>query len=88
VIVGLSADKLEDQAKFVEKENLSYPLLADPEKKDIKLLGALNEKNGLANRYTFVIDKNGTVVKTYKTVKPQDHADELLKFIGENLEKK
>ena len=88
MIVGLSADKLDDQAKFIEKENLSYPLLADPEKKVIKSLGALNEKNGFANRYTFVIDKNGTVVKIYKTVNPANHADELLKFIEENLEKK
>ena len=87
MIVGLSADKLEDQIKFIEKESLSYPLLADPEKKAIKSLGALNEKNGFANRYTYVVDKNGTVVKIYKTVKPADHADELLKFIEENLEK-
>ena len=87
-MIGISADKLEDQIKFTEKEKLNYPLLADPDKKVIKALDALNEKNGLANRYTFVIDKNGTVVKIYKTVKPMDHPDEVLKFIEENLEKK
>jgi len=87
-VIGISADKLEDQIKFTEKEKLNYPLLADPDKKVIKSLDALNEKNGLANRYTFVIDKNSTVVKIYKTVKPMDHPDEVLKFIEENLEKK
>jgi peroxiredoxin Q/BCP len=88
VVVGISADKLEDQVKFTEKENLNYPLLADPDKKVIKELGALNEKGTYANRYTFVIDKSGTIVKIYKTVKPMDHPEELLKFIAENLEKK
>ena len=88
VVIGISADKLEDQIKFTEKEKLNYPLLADPDKKVIRALDALNDNNGLANRYTFVVDKSGTIVKIYKSVKPMDHPDELLKFIEENLEKK
>jgi len=87
VVVGISVDKLEDQIKFTEKENLNFPLLADPEKKVAKALGALG-KNGFASRYTYVIDKKGTIVKIYKTVKPGDHADEVLKYVEENLEKK
>src|SRR5438046_1270533 len=30
VIIGISTDKVEDQIKFIEKEKLNFPLLADP----------------------------------------------------------
>src|SRR5271155_5510725 len=57
VIVGISTDNLEDQMKFTEKEKLNFPLFADPEKKAAKTFGVLNAKNGLAMRWTFIIDK-------------------------------
>ena len=38
--------------------------------------------------YFDVKDKNGTVVKIYKTVKPAEHPEEVLKYIEENVEKK
>jgi peroxiredoxin len=41
----------------------------------------------MAQRYTFVIDKHGVVRKVYTTVKPQNHPDEVLTFVKENLAK-
>jgi peroxiredoxin Q/BCP len=87
VVIGISVDKLDDQVKFTDKENLNFPLLADVEKSLTKSMGALG-KNGFASRYTYVIDKKGTVVKIYKTVKPAEHPEEVLKYIEENVEKK
>jgi peroxiredoxin len=39
----------------------------------------------MASRYTFVIDKQGTVRKVYTTVNPQNHPAEVVKFVKENL---
>jgi thioredoxin-dependent peroxiredoxin len=87
VVIGISTDKLADQVKFTEKENLNFPLFADPEKKVTRDFGALNAGRGLAARVTFVIDKNGVVRKIYRTgtVNPSKHPDEVLDYIKENL---
>ena len=84
--MGISIDKLEDQKKFVEKEKLTFPLLADPEKKTVKTYGALS-KGGYASRYTFVIDKKGTLRKVYTEVGLAKHPDEVLEYIKDNLTK-
>jgi peroxiredoxin len=52
----------------------------------IKAFGAL-APNGLAARYTFVIDKQGVIRKVYTKVGPGNHPDEVLKFVQENLAK-
>jgi peroxiredoxin len=62
------------------------PLLADPEKSVIKAFDSLRPTGGLANRDTIVIDKKGTIRKIYRGVKnPADHADDVLKYIKDNL---
>ncbi len=85
VLIGISTDKLEDQVKFTEKEKLSYPLFADSDKKATKAFGVLNDR-GMANRYTFVIDKKGTVRKIYDKVSVDKHPDEVLNYVKENLQ--
>jgi len=80
VIIGISTDNLEDQMKFTEKEKLNFPLFADPEKKAAKTFGVLN-KNGLAMRWTFIIDKEGVVRKIYNEVMPAKHPEEVVEFI-------
>lgn len=85
VAIGISTDKVEDQQKFTEKEKLTTPLFADPEKKVTQAYGALNPKNGLAFRYTFVIDKKGVVRQIYTKVIPANHPEEVLTYIKENL---
>jgi thioredoxin-dependent peroxiredoxin len=87
VVFGISTDNKEAQGKFIEKEKLEIPLLADPEKTTTKAYGALNEQRGAANRYTYVIDKQGNIAKIYKTVNPTSHPEEVLKYIKENLKK-
>ncbi len=36
-------------------------------------------------RSTFIIDKEGRLVKEYRKVKPSGHAEEVLNFIKENI---
>jgi len=87
VLVGISTDNLADQGKFVKKESLNFPLLADPDKKVTRAYGALGTR-GFANRYTFVIDSKGILRKVYTTVTPKEHPEEVLNYIKTNLASK
>ena len=73
-MIGFSSDTLETQQKFTDKEKLSYPLLADPDK---KLMTAL----GVKGRSTWVIDKEGKVAKIYPKVDVKGHPKEVLEFV-------
>jgi len=61
-------------------------LLADSEKTLTKAFGSLMPR-GIANRHTYVIDKDGTIKKVFLQVSPAPHADEVLKYVKENLAK-
>jgi peroxiredoxin Q/BCP len=84
-VIGVSVDTLDDQKKFTEKESLTYPLLADTDKKVARAFGVLTP-SGYATRATFVLDKEGVVRKIYPRVTdPTGHADEVLAYVKENL---
>lgn len=69
-VLGISTDTVESHKRFVEKENLNFPLLADTEKKMATAYGVL-APNGFAGRVTFVIDPNGTVREIDRAVNAQ-----------------
>ncbi len=87
VIIGASTDGLAKQQEFTDKEKLTYPLLADNAKKVCEAYGVLPQGGNAAKRYTFVIDKKGTLRKVYTKVSPANHPDEVLTFIKEHLSK-
>jgi thioredoxin-dependent peroxiredoxin len=84
VVLGISVDPLDDQVKFTDKEKLTFPLLADADKKVTDAFGVLNEK-GMAKRTTFVIDKKGVVRKIYREPKVDSHPQEVLDYVKEHL---
>lgn len=87
VVLGVSADSIESHKKFAEKYGLSYPLLADTETTVSQLYGVWKEKNYYGKKYlgvsreTFLIDRKGIVRKVWSSVKPDDHANEVLETI-------
>lgn len=85
--MGISVDSLADQQKFTEKEQLTYPLLADAEKDTAKAYGVLSAR-GFANRATFVIDKKGVVRKIYPNANATKNAEEVLDWVKDNLKDK
>ncbi len=79
----MSPDTTKAQAKFKEKFDLNFTLLADAEKEIANKYGVMKEKNmygkkvmGVA-RTTFVIE-NGKIAKIFNNVKPEGHAEEVL----------
>ncbi len=87
MLLGISVDPLDAQEKFTEKEHLTYPLLADPEKETAKAYGVLSPR-GFANRVTFVIDKKGVVRQIYPNANATKNAEEVLDWVKDNLKDK
>lgn len=83
-IIGISKDSVESHTKFVDKFDLNFTLLSDPETKVIEKYGAWKEKSmygktfmGIA-RITYLIDEKGKIIKAYPKVKPAEHSKEIL----------
>ena len=68
-------------AQVVDKKEADFPLLSDPTKDTAKAYGVLNDR-GVANRWTFYIDKNGKISYIEKMVKPETSAEDMLTEIA------
>jgi peroxiredoxin Q/BCP len=80
VVLGVSVDDVESHRSFKEKENLNFTLLADPDKEVTKKYSVLNAI-GMASRVTFVIDKNGIIMKIYEKVDVNENYKEILELL-------
>jgi peroxiredoxin Q/BCP len=69
-------------AQVVAKKEADFPLLSDPTKDTAKAYGVLNDR-GIANRWTFYIDKNGKISYIEKMVKPETSAEDMVTKIAE-----
>ena len=67
---------------FAEAQKADFPLLSDPNKQVASAYGVLNEK-GIANRWTFYIDKNGKITAIDKAVQPATSAEDMLAKLKE-----
>ena len=68
---------------FAESEKADFPMLSDPTREVATAYGVLNADRGVANRWTFYIDKNGTIVAIDKAVKPPTSAEDMLAKLAE-----
>jgi len=86
-IVGISTDDVESHKKFVDKMNIPYILLSDPEADVCKKFGVWGKKQFMGKEYmgvqrsTFLVDEKGKIFKAYPSVKPKGHADEVLQVL-------
>jgi len=83
-VIGISPDKPTAQAKFKEKYDLPFTLLADQDKAAAEAYGVYQEKNMYGKkvmgivRTTFVIGADGKIEKIYNKVKAAGHAAAVL----------
>lgn len=61
VVLGISVDTRERNARFARNLNLSFPLLSDEKLAVSQAYGVLNPNTQFANRATFVVDKQGVI---------------------------
>jgi thioredoxin-dependent peroxiredoxin len=86
-IFGVSRDSLKSHENFKAKFTFPFELLADCEELACGIFGVMKMKNMYGKqvrgveRSTFVIDKNGVLIKEWRGVKVDGHAQEVLEFI-------
>src|SRR5438132_11027263 len=77
-VLGVSVDSTASHQKFTEKYHLPFPPLADTYKTGSQAYGLLHEKSNTSQRVTSLIDEHGQILKTFQTVKPDQHPQEIL----------
>lgn len=90
VVLGLSKDGLKSHEKFVNKFELTFPLLADTETTVSQEYGVWMQKFNYGKPYmgiertTFVIGADGVITHVFAKVKPEGHAQAVLALLKEN----
>ncbi|NDV68334.1 thioredoxin-dependent thiol peroxidase [Dysgonomonas sp. 25] len=85
-IVGVSVDSEKSHQKFIEKQQLPFPLIADTDMKLVNAFGVWGEKKFMGrtymgtNRTTFLINEEGIIEKVIgpKEIKTKEHAQQIL----------
>ncbi len=84
VVLGVSPDSVRKHAKFRDKYELPFTLLADEDHAVAEAYGTWVQKSFAGKKYmgversTFVIDAEGNLAKIMRRVKPETHADDVL----------
>lgn len=85
-VIGVSGDSADSHKKFIDKNSLPFPLIADPEHKLLEAFGVWGEKSMYGRKYmgtfrtTFIIDPEGRVTRVIlpKQIKTSAHAAQIL----------
>jgi len=86
LVIGINNGTVESHKAFQTKEHLPFSLLSDPDNKVLKMFGVKEEAIGemkVSGRETFVIDKDGTVVYSFRDfMKGDEHAKQVLSYLN------
>lgn len=86
-IVGVSPDGAERHARFAQKHDLPFTLLADPEHETAEAYGVWKEKNMYGRKFwgiertTFIIGPDSKIAKVYPRVKVNGHVEKVLEEV-------
>jgi len=81
VVLGISTDELKRHYKFIEKHELPFLLLSDPDHRVCELYGVWQEKQLYGRTYmgivrsTFLIDDKGKLAREWRNIRVKGHAD-------------
>ena len=90
VILGVSKDSMKSHISFINKYNLPFVLLSDEEGKVCELYGVWKMKKMHGREYmgiertTFLIDKEGNIMKIFPKVKVEGHVEEIMDQLKRN----
>jgi len=76
-IVGVSRDTEKSHREFVKNHDLPFPLAADEDGAIAKAYG-VKSTMGYSERVSFLVGKDGKILKVWPKVDPAVHADEVL----------
>ncbi len=86
-VIGVSKDSAASHQRFVDKYNLPFTLLSDPELEVIKAYDVWKEKKLYGKtslgvvRTTYIIDANGIIEEVMPKVKPDTNAADVLNYL-------
>lgn len=86
-VVGISRDSMKSHENFKAKFSLPYALLSDSEEKVCTQFGVIKLKNMYGKqvrgieRSTFVLDAAGRIIKEWRKLKADGHAQQVLDFV-------
>lgn len=87
LIIGISPDSIKSHIKFIEKQNLNFLLLSDPEHKLAENFNVWVEKSMYGRKYTgierstFIINEKGEIEHEWRKVKVKGHVDEVINYL-------
>ena len=88
-VFGVSKDSIASHCNFKDKYALTLPLLSDPDLKVHKAFGAFGKKVLYGKeiegtiRSTFLIAPDGSIARSWKSVKVDGHVDAVVKALQE-----
>ncbi|HZJ81173.1 MAG TPA: peroxiredoxin [Guyparkeria sp.] len=83
-VVGVSNDDAASHRKFCDKQDITFPLIADTERRLSTAFNVMRMKNMFGKRFegiersTFLIDADGVIRQVWRKVKVPGHVDEVL----------
>lgn len=88
-IIGVSKDSAVSHQRFIEKQQLNFPLIADTDTRLLQELGAWGEKTTCGRktvgilRTTYLADEDGVITHIFlpKQIKTKEHAQQILSAI-------
>ena len=89
IVLGVSPDSEKKHQKFKTKYELTFPLLADEDKKIVTDYDVWKEKSMYGRKYmgvvrtTFIIDERGRIAKIFPKVSVTGHVDEVMNALDE-----
>ena len=87
VILGVSADPVNKQKSFCDKQGFPYDLLSDESHDMLESYGVWGKKKFMGREYmgisriTYIIDENGKIEHVIEKVKTMSHAKDVLNII-------
>ncbi len=89
-VIGVSRDSIASHAKFRQRQELPFPLVADADEQWCNAFGVLGEKMLYGKRHigvirsTFLIDADGIVAAQWRGTKVSGHAAAVLERLGQS----
>ncbi len=86
-VLGISRDTLKSHHNFKNKYNLPFDLLADPEENVCNMFSVMKDKKMYGKpvrgieRSTFIFDKKKSIIKEWRKVSVDGHAQMVLDYI-------
>ncbi len=88
-VIGVSRDSLRSHERFIEKQELNFPLIADTEETLCELFGVIKMKNMYGKqvrgieRSTFIIDAQGCLLHQWRGIRVPGHVDQVLATLAD-----